>query len=194
MSKLIWKGSAQLSPLPAALVTCGSAETPNILTVAWTGIVCSQPPRTYISVRPERYSHGLLCETGEFVLHLTTESLLRAVDYCGVKSGRDEDKFAACGLATEPGSEVNVPVLADSPLALECKVFERIPLGSHDLFLADILAVRVEESYLDATGRLSLEKAGLIAYTHGSYRALGRELGTFGWSVRKRPQKRAAEK
>jgi flavin reductase (DIM6/NTAB) family NADH-FMN oxidoreductase RutF len=190
MSKLVWKGSTQLSPLPAVLVTCGSAEKPNILTIAWTGIVCSQPPRTYISVRPERYSHALLCETGEFVINLTTQALCRATDYCGVRSGRDEDKLAAMHLETEPGETVNVPVLAASPLALECKVFERVPLGSHDMFLADITAIRVDEKYIDAAGKLSLDDAGLLAYTHGEYRTLGRVLGTFGYSVRKKPLRR----
>jgi len=189
MPKLIWKGSAQLSPVPAVLVTCGSAKTPNVLTVAWTGIICSQPPRTYISVRPERYSYGLLCETGEFAVNLTTEALLRAADYCGVRSGREEDKFAACRLETEPGATIGVPILAASPVSLECKIFDRIALGSHEMFLADITAVRVREDCLDAAGRLSLEKAGLLAYAHGAYHALGRALGAFGWSVRKKPQK-----
>ena len=189
MPKLIWKGSAQLSPVPAALVTCGSSGRANVLTVAWTGIVCSQPPRTYISVRPERYSYGLLAETGEFAINLTTEALRRAADYCGVRSGKNEDKFAACALETEPGETIDVPILSASPVSLECRVFERIPLGSHEMFLADITAVRVREDCLDAAGRLSLEKAGLLAYSHGTYHALGKPVGTFGWSVRKKPKK-----
>ncbi len=189
MPKLIWKGSAQLAPVPAALVTCGSREKPNVFTVAWTGIVCSHPPRTYISVRPERYSYGLLLETGEFAVNLTTEALLRAADHCGVRSGRDEDKFSVCGLETEPGSTVSVPILTASPVSLECRIFDRVPLGSHDMFLADITAVRVREDCLDASGKLSLEKAGLLAYTHGAYHVLGRTVGTFGWSVRKKPSR-----
>ncbi len=194
MSKILWKGSAQLSPVPAVLVTCGTAEKPNVFTVAWTGIVCTQPPKTYISVRPERFSHALLLENGEFVINLTTAAMVRAVDYCGVRSGRNEDKFAACRLLTEPAAEVAPPVLCDSPAALECRVTDRIPLGSHDLFLADIVAVRAEEELLDEAGRLCLERARLLAYSHGSYHVLGERLGGFGDSVRKKPAKKRTKR
>lgn len=194
MAKVFWKGSTQLSPVPAVLVTCKSGDTVNVFTVAWTGIVCSQPPKTYISVRPERFSYGLIAESGEFVLNLTTVEMCRAVDFCGVRSGRDVDKFAACSLETEPAETVAAPLLKDSPVSLECRVTDRISLGSHEMFLADIVAVRAEESLLDKTGKLCLEKASLLAYSHGSYHALGKRLGGFGDSVRKKPAARPVKR
>ncbi len=186
MPKITWKGSVQLSPLPAVLVTSKSGERENVFTVAWTGVACTQPPKVYISVRPERYSHELISESGEFVINLTTEKMVRAVDYCGVKSGRDIDKFEKCSLEREAGETVAAPVLKDSPLALECRVCEVLKLGSHDMFLADVTAVRTEESMLDEAGRLCLERSGLVAYTHGEYRTLGKKLLHFGESVRKK--------
>ena len=194
MSKVLWKGSTQLSPVPAVLVTCRSGDTVNVFTVAWTGIVCSQPPKTYISVRPERFSYGLIAESGEFVLNLTTEKMLRAVDFCGVRSGRDVDKFAACSLETEPAETVAAPLLRDSPVSLECRVTDRIVLGSHEMFLADIVAVRAEDSLLDDAGKLCMERADLLAYSHGSYHALGKRLGGFGDSVRRKPAKCPAKR
>ena len=191
MSKQVWKGSALVAPVPPALVSCGTLEAPNVLTVAWTGMLQSQPPKTYISVRPERYSHGLICDSGEFVINLPTESLTRAVDWCGVKSGREIDKFAACGLHAAPGSVLtDCPILEESPLNLECKVTQVIPLGSHDLFLAQVVACDVDESLLDESGKLCLDKAKLIVYSHGEYLALGKKLGTFGYSVRKKKPRR----
>ena len=182
----IWKGSPLLAPVAPVLVSCGSMEHPNLITVGWVGIVSTQPPRLSISIRPERYSYGLICESGEFAVNLPTRALTRAVDWCGVKSGRDVDKFAALGLHALEGSAISAPLLAESPAAMECRVFERIPLGSHDLFLADILAVNLESSLLDEKGKLHLERAGLLAYAHGEYYTLGKRVGSFGCSVRKR--------
>ena len=182
----VWKGSPLLAPVAPVLVSCGSMERPNLITVGWVGIVSTQPPRLSISIRPERYSYGLICESGEFAVNLPTRALTRAVDWCGVKSGREVDKFAALGLHALEGSAISAPLLAESPAAMECRVFERIPLGSHDLFLADILAVNLESSLLDEKGKLRLERAGLLAYAHGEYYTLGKRVGSFGCSVRKR--------
>lgn len=186
MSKQVWKPGNLLAPVPPVLVSCGNMEKPNLITIAWAGTINSDPVRVSISVRPERYSHGLITESGEFVINLPTQKILRAVDWCGVKSGRDVDKFKEMGLTAVPGSAVNAPVLAESPVNLECRVFQTIPLGSHDLFLADVVAVDVDPALLDSAGKLHLEKAGLLAYAHGDYYALGKQLGKFGWSVRKK--------
>ena len=188
MSKQVWKPGNLLAPVPPVLVSCGNMEKPNLITIAWAGTINSDPVRVSISVRPERYSHGLISESGEFVINLPTQKILRAVDWCGVKSGRDVDKFKEMGLTAVPGSAVSAPVLAESPVNLECRVFQTIPLGSHDLFLADVVAV--DEDLLDEAGRLRLDKAGLAAYVHGTYYALGKQLGTFGYSVRKKPARR----
>ena len=191
MSKIQWKGSTLLAPVPAALVSCGTLEKPNALTIAWTGITCSDPPMTYISVRPERYSYDTIKESGEFVINLTSGAMARATDFCGVRSGREMDKLAATGLTVEPAKEIAAPVIAQSPLALECRVKQIIPLGSHDLFLAEVVACDVDESLLDENGKLCLDKAKLIVYSHGEYLSLGKKLGTFGYSVRKKkPGKR----
>lgn len=191
MSKQVWRGSTLLNPEPAVLVSCGSLENPNLITVGWCGTICTQPSMVSISIRPERYSHHLIKESGEFVINLTTEKLVRATDWCGVKSGRDVDKFAACGLTAAAASKVGAPLLAESPLNMECRVTQIIPLGSHDLFLAEVVACDVEESLLDEKGKLCLDKVGLIAYSHGEYFALGKQLGTFGYSVRKKPLRAA---
>lgn len=190
MSKQVWKGSTLLNPEPPVLVSCGSPEKPNLITVGWCGTICTQPSMLSISVRPERYSYDLIKDSGEFVVNLPTESLTRAVDWCGVKSGREVDKFAAMGLHAVPAARVGTVLLEESPLNLECKVTQRIPLGSHDLFLAEVVAVDVDESLLDANGKLCLDKAKLIVYSHGEYLALGRRLGTFGYSVRKKARRR----
>ena len=190
MSKQVWKPGNLLAPVPPVLVSCGNMEKPNLITIAWAGTINSDPVRVSISVRPERYSHGLITESGEFVINLPTQKILRAVDWCGVKSGRDVDKFKEMGLTAVPGSAVSAPVLAESPVNLECRVFQTIPLGSHDLFLADVVAVDVDEDLLDEAGRLRLDKAGLAAHVHGTYYALGKQLGTFGYSVRKKPARR----
>lgn len=189
MSKVTWNGSTLLGPIPPVLVSCGSLEHPNLLTIAWTGIVNTIPPKTYISVRPERYSYGLIRESGEFVLNLPTAKLVRAVDYCGVKSGKEVDKWKEMQLTAVPASRVSCPLLAESPLSLECRVTDVIPMGTHEMFLADIVATDVEECLLDEKGALHLERAGLLAFAHGTYYALGDRLGTFGYSVRKKKKR-----
>lgn len=186
LSKIAWKGGALIAPLPSVLVSCGTLAKPNVLTVAWTGILNTIPPKTYISVRPERYSYPLIKESGEFVINLTTEALVRATDFCGVRSGRDCDKFALTGLTVEKATKVSCPMVAQSPVSIECRVTGSLSLGSHDLFIADIAAVNVDERYIDAAGKLHLEQCGLIAYAHGDYYALGKRLGNFGFSVRKK--------
>ena len=173
MSKQSWRGSTLLNPEPPVLVSCGELEQPNLITIGWTGTICTQPSMVSISVRPERYSHHLIKESGQFAINLPTEQLVRAVDWCGVKSGRDND------------------ILEESPVNLECRVTQVIPLGSHDLFLAEVVACDVDESLLDENGKLCLDKAKLIVYSHGEYLSLGKKLGTFGYSVRKKkPGKR----
>jgi flavin reductase (DIM6/NTAB) family NADH-FMN oxidoreductase RutF len=189
MSKQLWDGGALLAPVPPVLVTCGTMEKPNVLTVGWTGIVNTIPPKTYISIRPERFSYPIIVESGEFVINLPTIALTRAVDFCGVRSGRQLDKFAETGLTSLPAAKVNCPMLAQSPLSLECRVFQQIELGSHTMFLADIVAVDVDENLIDKTGKLHLERAGLLAYAHGEYFALGEKMGSFGFSVRKKPRR-----
>ena len=185
--KIKWKGGTLLAPVPAVMVSCGTMEKPNIITIGWTGILCSDPPKTYISVRPQRYSHGLIKESGKFVINLTTESLVKATDFCGVRSGRDNDKFSKCGLTAAPSYELDdTPVIAESPVSLECRVTDIIPLGSHDMFMADIVAVDVDPALVDEKGALHLRRAGLISYAHGDYFAQGKKLGDFGISVRKK--------
>ena len=188
MKKQIWKPGNMLYPLPAVLVSCGNrAGETNILTVAWTGTVCTSPAMVYISVRPERYSDSLLRDSGEFVINLSTESLVRAADYCGVKSGRDTDKWSACGLSAGRASTLQyAPVITESPVNIECRVTEVRELGSHHMFLAEVTAVQVDEALLDASGKLRLNDAGLLAYSHGEYFRLGNLLGSFGYSVRKK--------
>jgi len=187
MSKQSWKGSTLLNPEPPVLVSCGALEAPNLLTIGWTGTICTQPSMVSISVRPERFSYGLIKERGQFAINLPTGALVRAVDWCGVKSGRDVDKFAACGLHAAPGSVLtDCPILEESPLNLECRVTHSIPLGSHEMFLAEVVACDVDEALLDENGKLHLDKANLIVYSHGEYFALGRKLGTFGYSVKKK--------
>lgn len=175
-------------PLPAVLVGCGSSpEEYNLLTVAWTGTVCTDPPMCYISVRPERHSYELIRRSGEFVINLATESMARAVDWCGVRSGRDFDKFRETGLTPLRGEAVAAPVVAESPLSIECRVRRIVPLGSHDLFLAEVVNVQADAALIDpATGCFDLERAGLIAYSHGAYYRLGAAIGRFGWSVRRK--------
>ena len=188
-TKQVWKGSVLTSPVPPTLVTCEHNGVSNVFTVAWTGILCTQPPVTYISVRPERYSYELISESGEFVINLATEELTKAVDICGVKSGRKLDKFAHLGLTCEKASKVSAPILAQSPVNIECKVREVVKLGTHDMFIADIVALDVANELIDEKGRLALEKAGLLAYSHGEYYGLGKKLGSFGYSVRKKKKK-----
>ena len=186
MAKQTWKGSTLLNPEPPVLVSCGSMEAANLITIGWTGTIFTQPSMVSISVRPERYSYQLIKDSGEFVINLPTRKLVRAVDWCGVKSGRDYDKFAEMKLTPLPASTVSCPILAESPVNLECQVTQVIPLGSHDLFLAKVTAVDVDEALLDEKGKLCLERADLIVYSHGEYFSLGKQLGTFGYSVRKK--------
>ena len=187
MPKINWKPGTLLAPAPPALVTSGDGERSNVFTAAWTGIVCSEPPMTYVSIRRERFSHGIISETREFVINLPCEAITRATDLCGVRSGRDGDKFALAGLTREPSHLVAAPTIAECPVALECRVREIIPLGSHDMFLADIVSVGVDPRFVDEKGALHMEKCGLLAYAHGAYFGLGKQLGTFGFSVRKKP-------
>ncbi len=192
--KQSWKPGTMIYPLPAVLISCGETEEEqNLFTVAWTGTVCTNPPMCYISVRPERHSYEIIKRTGEFVINLTTAKLARATDWCGVRSGRDYDKFAEMGLTAETAAVVKAPVVAESPVAIECRVKQIIPLGSHDMFLADVVNVLVDEEYINPeTGKLELERADMITYNHGEYFRLGEAIGHFGWSVRKKkkPNKR----
>ena len=189
MPKIQWKGGALLAPVPPALVTCAHGDKQNILTVAWTGIVNTIPPKTYISVRPSRYSYELIRNSGEFAINLTPRELIRAADFCGIHTGAKINKFERCKLSVEPASKISCPILSDSPLTLECRVTDIIPLGSHDMFLADIVAVDVDESLVDEHGKLHLDRAGLAAFAHGEYYELGKKLGTFGFSVSKKSGK-----
>lgn len=186
MSKIAWKGGALIAPLPPVLVTCGTMEKPNVLTVAWTGIINTIPPKTYISVRPSRFSYNLIKDSGEFVINLTTASMIKAADFCGVRSGRDIDKFTATGLTAEPATKVSCPLIVQSPVSLECKVTDIKNLGTHEMFLADIIATNVDENYIDNNGKLHLDRCGLAAFAHGEYFELGKKIGTFGFSVKKK--------
>ncbi|MCI8565211.1 MAG: flavin reductase family protein [Lachnospiraceae bacterium] len=187
MGKQLWKAGNMLYPLPVVMVSVTDGQgRDNIITVAWTGTICSDPPMLSISVRPERFSYGMLRETGEFVVNLTTEKLARATDFSGVRSGREVDKFTHLGLTKEKGSQVAAPLIAESPVNIECRVTQREALGSHDLFLAKVLCVHADEAYMDASGRFDLAKAKPIVYDHGSYYGLGRVLGRFGYSVKKK--------
>lgn len=183
--RISWKPGNMLYPVPAVMVSCARGqEKPNIITIAWAGTVCSDPPMLSISVRKERYSYDILKETGNFVVNLVNEPLVYAADYCGVRSGRDTDKYREMGLTPLPSTKIEAPGIAESPVCLECRVSQVIPLGSHDLFLAEILAVTVDGRYLDEGGRFHLDEAGLTAYSHGTYFTLGKKLGSFGYSVR----------
>ena len=188
--KQIWKPGNMLYPLPAVMVSLRDGEgRDNILTVAWTGTVCTNPAMLYISVRPERYSYRALRERGQFVVNLTTEELAWATDYCGVTSGRDVDKFAACHLTREEAVRIDAPMIGESPVNIECRVTEVLELGSHHMFLAKVEAVHASEKYMDGTGRFALEGAKPITYSHGTYYMLGRKLGTFGYSVKKKKKR-----
>lgn len=186
MSKIVWKGGALAAPLPPCMVTCSDGERDNIITIAWTGIVNTIPPKTYISVRPSRHSYEMIKKSGEFVVNLTPVSLIKTADFCGIHTGAKVDKFERCGLHKATASSVSVPLIEECPLSLECKVTDVIPLGSHDMFLADIVAVDVDETLIDKAGKLHLERAGLAAFAHGEYFALGGKIGDFGFSVRKK--------
>ena len=194
MAKIKWRGGALLGPVPPVMVSCGDMEKSNIVTVAWTGILNTIPPKTYISLRPSRYSYEIIKEKGEFVINLTTAELVRTADSCGVYTGRKVDKFAKYGLTKTEGFEVSAPVIGECPLSLECKVTDIVPLGSHDMFIADIVAVDVDESLLDKEGKLHLDRAHLAAFAHGEYFELGKRIGTFGFSVKKKKKPQGAKK
>ncbi|CCX59992.1 putative uncharacterized protein [Blautia hydrogenotrophica CAG:147] len=190
MGKQTWKPGNMLYPLPAVMVTVADSEgKDNIITVAWAGTVCTNPPMVSISVRPERFSYAMLRQTGEFVINLTTEKLAYATDYCGVKSGRDVDKFEKLKLTREKADFVKAPMIAESPVSIECRVAKVEELGSHHLFLAEVVAVHADEKYLDETGKFQWNKTRPLAYSHGEYFGLGKKIGKFGYSVRKRRKK-----
>ncbi|MBQ7338957.1 MAG: flavin reductase family protein [Clostridia bacterium] len=190
MSKIHWKGSTLLAPLPPMMVSCGTQEKPNIITVAWTGITNTVPPKTYISVRPQRHSYAIIKESGEFTVNLTPAHLVRQADFCGMYTGAKVDKFKRCGLTPEQGVNVECPSIAECPISLECRVTDVIPLGSHDMFLADIVTVSVDEMLLDANGKLCLERANLAAFAHGEYYAVGKKIAKFGFSAVKKKKKK----
>lgn len=185
MGKLTWKPGTMEYPLPAVLVSCGDMDNSNVLTVAWTGILCTDPAMTYVSIRKERYSYDIIKNTKEFVINLTTEDLAKATDTAGVKSGRNVDKFKLLNLTKEKATTASCPMVKESPVNIECKLEEIKELGSHDMFIAKITAVNVDEKYIDETGKFDLEKCNLIAYSHGAYYTLGKKLGKFGFSVKK---------
>ncbi|MBR5599271.1 MAG: flavin reductase family protein [Alphaproteobacteria bacterium] len=175
-----------LSPLPPALITSGDMNTPNVMTAAWTGIICSDPVITYVSIRPSRYTHELISKTKEFVINVPTWKIASAVDTVGVKTGRNFNKFTSTGLTVEPSSKISTPQIKECPISMECKVLEIRNFGTHDMFLAEVISVNVDEEFIDANGALDLEKAGLLAYAHGFYYTLGRKIGKFGFSVEKK--------
>ncbi len=187
-----WKPGTLIYPLPAVLVRCGSKpEDFNLVTVAWTGTLCTNPPMCYIALRPERHSHALIRENMEFVINLTTESMAYATDWCGVRSGRDYDKFRETGLTPGQAKAVQAPIIEESPLCIECRVKEIISLGSHDVFIADVVNIQADEAYMNAeTGRWSLDSASPLVYLHGAYYGLGEKIGKFGWSVEKHPKEK----
>lgn len=191
MAKQTWKPGNMIYPLPAVMVsvTDGKGED-NIITVAWTGTVCTNPPMAYISVRPERHSYNMIRETGEFVINLTTEELAFATDYCGVRSGRDVDKFKETGLTKEKADLVKAPMIKEAPVSIECRVTEIKELGSHHMFLADVVAVHASEDYMDEKGKFDLNKAKPLVYSHGEYLGCGKKKGTFGYSVKKNKKTR----
>lgn len=190
MSKQCWKPGNMVYPVPAVMVSTADKEgKSNILTVAWTGTICSDPAMVYISVRPERHSYQAIKDTGEFVINLTTKSLVKAADYCGVRSGKQVDKWKETRLTKEKAQKVNVPLIKESPVNIECKVVEVKKLGSHHMFLAKVLAVNIDEDYMNERGKFELNKIGLVAYSHGAYLEAGKELGTFGFSVKKKIKK-----
>lgn len=189
MSKKEWKAGTFIYPIPAVMVTSGDMEKSNIMTVAWTGILNTNPAICYISVRPERYSYNLIKETGEFVINLTNEDLAFATDWCGVRSGRDYDKFKEMKLTKENANHVSCPIIKESPVAIECKVKEIKELGSHHVFIGEVLSIDADEKYIDKNGAFDISKCNLIAYANGGYYSLGKKIGKFGYSVQKKKNK-----
>ena len=188
-NKQNWKPSTLLAPIPPVMVSCGDFDNSNIITIAWTGIINTIPPMTYISIRKERHSYDIIKNSGEFVINLTTANLVRATDFCGVRSGTNIDKFKEMNLTKESVPNLSCPAIAQSPLNIECRVKQILPLGSHDMFLADIISVNVEPNLLDNNGKLCLDKANLLAFAHGEYYKLGEKMGSFGYSVKKNTTK-----
>ena len=189
MGKITWKPGTFEYPIPAAMVSCGTMEKSNIITVAWTGVINTNPAMVYISVRPERYSHNIIKESKEFVINLTNEQLAYATDWCGVKSGRNVDKFESMHLTKQKANFVNCPMIEEAPVSIECKVKEIKELGSHNMFLAEVLAVNADEKYFDKNGAFDISKCNLIAYANGGYYVLGKKVGKFGFSVQKKKKK-----
>ncbi len=185
MGKAIWKPGTVLYPVPVVMVSCGTEENANIITVAWTGTINSDPAMTYVSIRPSRHSFELIKNSGEFVINLVTKDLTYACDFCGVKSGRDMDKFKEMKLTAKKGEKVDAPIIYESPVNIECKVKEIIPLGTHHMFLAEVVSVSVSDEYLDETGKFHFNDTEPVCYSHGAYFTLGEQLGTFGYSVKK---------
>jgi flavin reductase (DIM6/NTAB) family NADH-FMN oxidoreductase RutF len=182
MAKVTKKPTTALYPVPAVMVSCGTGEQANIITLAWVGTLCSDPPLVGIGVRPSRHSHGLIKELGEFVVNVPTAEQVEWLDHCGIVSGRDEDKWAACGFTLAPAVDVQVPVIAECPVNIECGLQQTLSLGSHDLFIGEVVAIQMDESVLDEKGRLDFSKAAPFAYLGGEYRQVGELLGTFGYS------------
>ena len=189
MSKKIWKSGTFIYPIPAVLVSCGNMEKSNIITVAWTGIINTNPARVYISVRPERYSYNLIKESGEFVINLTTEKLAYATDWCGVRSGAKYDKFKEMNLTKEKAEFVSAPLIKESPVSVECKVVEEKNYGSHTMFIAEVLSIDADDKYIDENGAFDISKCDLIAYANGGYYKLDKKIGKFGFSVQKKQKK-----
>lgn len=192
MAKQTWKPGNMVYPLPAVMVSVGDKEgNTNIITIAWTGTICTNPAMLYISVRPERHSYKMIRESGEFVVNLTTEALAKATDYCGVRSGRDVDKWKEMHLTKGTANELEfAPIIEECPVNIECKVEEVKELGSHHMFIARVVGVQVDDSYMDETGKFCLNETGLLAYSHGEYMSLGKQIGTFGYSVKKKTKKK----
>ncbi len=186
MAKRTLKGGALVCPLPPTMVSCGDMENSNIITIGWTGILNTIPPKTYISVRPTRHSYNIIKEKGEFVINLTPSNLVKEADYCGIYTGKKVDKFAKCKLTKVKGTQVDAPMIDECPVSIECKVTDIVPLGSHDMFMADIVAVNVDENLFDKDGKMRLDKANLVAYAHGEYFELGKRIGKFGFSTNKK--------
>ncbi len=186
MTKILWKPGTMIYPLPAVMVSCGTMDSPNILTIAWTGTVCTEPAMTYVSIRPERFSYDIIKNSGEFAINLTTKRLAFATDFCGVKSGRDIDKFKHLGLTPIPGTYIKAPLVRESPLNIECRVEDVRELGSHHMFLARVLGVHADSAFIDRKGAFNFQGSDPICFSHGKYYCLGKQLGHFGFSVRKK--------
>lgn len=191
MGKSVWKPGTVVYPVPAVMVSCGDIDgEKNIITVAWTGTINTNPPMTYVSIRPERHSYKMIKKSGEFVINLVTEKLAYACDYCGVRSGKDVDKFKEMKLTAVKGNEVSSPLIYESPVNIECKVKDIVELGSHHMFIGEVVSVSVSDEYMDETGKFHFNKSKPICYSHGGYFGLGKQLGTFGYSVKKQDNKK----